>query len=143
VLERLGEPAEIVESAIPPGTEGAGRRGFQVWAAIVLVLSGGFILPAIGWLIGVVLLWTSSAWTTREKLIGTLVIPGGLGTVPWLLIILWTSCISTSSSHHFHLCLPGETAIPGVFYSLGTTLLVVAPIITAIFLGIRARRTVG
>ena len=36
------------------------------------------ILPVIGWLIGVVLLWVSDAWDRRDKLIGTLVVPGGL-----------------------------------------------------------------
>jgi hypothetical protein len=139
VIDRLGEPAEIVESAIPPGTETTGRRGFQVWAAIVLVLGGGFILPVLGWLLGIVLLWTSTAWTKREKLIGTLVIPGGLGTVPWLWLILWTSCLHGTAQH----CLPGETNVPAVLYSLVGAVLVVAPILTAIFLGLRARRTVG
>jgi hypothetical protein len=36
------------------------------------------ILPVLGWFIGVVLLWVSDAWNTRDKVIGTLVVPGGL-----------------------------------------------------------------
>ena len=32
----------------------------------------------IGWFIGVALLWRSRLWTTRDKLIVTFVIPGGL-----------------------------------------------------------------
>jgi len=36
------------------------------------------VLPVIGWIVGVVLLWASNAWTVRDKLIGTLVLPGGL-----------------------------------------------------------------
>jgi hypothetical protein len=53
------------------------RRGFQENLVIALLLVGGFVF-AFGWLIGVVLLWLSGAWTIREKLVGTLVVPGGL-----------------------------------------------------------------
>ncbi len=31
--------------------------------------------------LGLVLLWSSPLWTTREKRIGTLIVPGGLATV--------------------------------------------------------------
>ena len=33
------------------------------------------MIPFLGWVVGVVLLWISRLWTTRDKLIGTL---GGL-----------------------------------------------------------------
>jgi hypothetical protein len=36
------------------------------------------ILTPLVWPIGVLLLWVSPAWTRRDKLIGTLVLPGGL-----------------------------------------------------------------
>ena len=36
------------------------------WAAIILLLFGGFIF-GVGWLAGLILLWSSRAWTTREK----------------------------------------------------------------------------
>ena len=52
------------------------RRG-EV-AALWLLLIGGIVLPVLGWIIGVVILWASERWTRREKLIGTLVVPGGL-----------------------------------------------------------------
>jgi hypothetical protein len=41
------------------------------------LLLGGFVLFA-GWLVGVVLLWNSSVWTTRDKILATLIWPGGL-----------------------------------------------------------------
>jgi hypothetical protein len=44
----------------------------------------------VGWLVGVVLLWSSTVWTLRDKLIGTLVIPGGLATA---LIVIELSLI--------------------------------------------------
>jgi hypothetical protein len=45
--------------------------------ALVLLLVGGFVF-VIGWFAGVILLWVSDAWTRREKLLGTLVLPFGL-----------------------------------------------------------------
>src|SRR5258706_2632573 len=45
--------------------------------AIVLLLIG-LGLFAVGWLIGVALLWSSPTWRVRDKLLGTLVLPGGL-----------------------------------------------------------------
>jgi len=77
VLERLGEPAEIVAEA---GTgQAPARAGLNEWLAIPLLLIGGFIL-IVGWFVGVALLWNSRIWTLRDKLIGTLVLPGGLAT---------------------------------------------------------------
>jgi hypothetical protein len=48
-------------------------------SALTLVLIGGFFL-GIGWIVGVVLLWRSKSWTVTDKLIGTLLWPGGLVT---------------------------------------------------------------
>jgi hypothetical protein len=42
-------------------------------------LFGGFIF-GFGWLAGLILLWSSRVWTTRQKWVGTLLIPGGLAT---------------------------------------------------------------
>jgi hypothetical protein len=46
--------------------------------ALVLLLIGGIVLPVLGWIIGVILLWRSATWSSREKLLGTFVVPGGL-----------------------------------------------------------------
>lgn len=47
-------------------------------AALVLLLIGGIVVPVLGWIVGVILLWTSRRWEAWEKLIGTFVLPGGL-----------------------------------------------------------------
>ena len=77
VLDSLGTPQEIADAAYeempPEPTRMAGRD----ISAVILVLVGGF-LWGIGWLVGVILLWTSPAWRTRDKWIGSLVVPGGL-----------------------------------------------------------------
>jgi len=82
LLDRLGDPAEIAAAA---------RDGQSTWgqtapagrAGLVEVLA--LILTPIVWPAGVVLLWLSPAWTTRQKLLGTLVWPGGY---PGLFILL-------------------------------------------------------
>ncbi len=79
VLDKLGGPEAIIEAETPDPDELPARGGIKEWAAIILLLIGGFIL-GVGWVAGLVLLWNSRAWTTREKWIGTLVIPGGLAT---------------------------------------------------------------
>ena len=69
VLDRLGEPAEIAAEV----RERFGvKRSQTTWWEI-----GALILLPFAWIAGVVLLWISDAWSTRDKLIGTLVLPGG------------------------------------------------------------------
>jgi hypothetical protein len=79
VLDRLGEPEAIIAAEAPHPDALPDRRGTREWAAIILLLVGGFIL-GFGWFAGLILLWSSRAWTTREKWIGTFVVPGGLAT---------------------------------------------------------------
>ncbi|SHG85100.1 hypothetical protein [Streptoalloteichus hindustanus] len=42
---------------------------------VLLVLFGGFLLPVVGWLVGVAALWSRRCWDVRVKLVGTLVWP--------------------------------------------------------------------
>jgi hypothetical protein len=51
----------------------------------VLLLIGAFVVPVVGWIVGVVLLWSSKVWTRGQKLLGTFVLPGGLAAV----LLLW------------------------------------------------------
>ena len=75
ILERLGAPAEIAAAERP--TELA-RAGWKEIVALILLPIGGIVLPIVGWVAGAVLLWVSDAWGTKDKLIGTLLFPGGL-----------------------------------------------------------------
>jgi hypothetical protein len=60
------------------------------------------LLTPLFWPVGVILLWTSWAWNTRDKLIGSILPPGGYFGVAVLLVILRTlnggSCTATSDS---------------------------------------------
>jgi hypothetical protein len=107
LLDRLGAPEEIVAAAADsdetsgpmprrqPGTQGPGPQGWaataspapataprsiarEIWA-VVMLTAGSIVLPIAGWLVGAVLLWSSDRWRTREKVLGTLVVPGGIG----------------------------------------------------------------
>lgn len=61
------------------------ERGWLETVALLLLLVGGFFY-VVGWFAGVVLLWLSRVWTRRDKVIGTLVVPGGL-LLPVLLLL--------------------------------------------------------
>jgi hypothetical protein len=77
VLERVGEPAVIAEEARERfGIEQA-KPGVREILTLILLPLGGF-LYVIGWAVGAILLATSQVWTSREKVIGLLVVPGGL-----------------------------------------------------------------
>jgi|tagenome__1003787_1003787.scaffolds.fasta_scaffold20910961_3 uncharacterized membrane protein len=102
LLDRLGEPEEIAAAA--SGQPEVTRATTTETWAIILLLLGGFLF-LVGWLAGVVLLWTSNLWTRRDKLIGTLVIPGGLATGMLALSITLTGvgggqvCVSNGPVH--------------------------------------------
>src|SRR3954468_14842284 len=49
------------------------------WSIITLLAIGAFFI-GIGWVVGAVLLWRSRVWSVPDKLIGTLLWPGGLVT---------------------------------------------------------------
>jgi hypothetical protein len=96
LLDRLGDAEEIVGAArddqAPPHTVGATapqtmaptRPGTGLEITAVLMLTVGSFIPLIGWAVGVILLWSSRRWRTGEKLLGTLVVPGGPAVVLWL-----------------------------------------------------------
>lgn len=85
MLEQLGRPEDIVRAAAEddepaPGPTRPGRGMLQAGAVVLLLLLGGFLI-GLGWLAGVALLWASPRWDTRDKLLGTLIWPGGLAAV--------------------------------------------------------------
>ena len=74
LLDDLGDPAAIRAEAGLPSTP---QNGWADRLAPWLILFGGFVL-IVGWLAGVVLLWNSSVWKTRDRVLATLIWPGGL-----------------------------------------------------------------
>jgi hypothetical protein len=82
--------------------------------------------------IGVVLVWLSRLWTTRDKLIGT------LGGMSWVVAGLGTIMASTGGSRPVGSA-PLAPAGPGPLEVILFVLPFVLPIAAAIYLGIRLR----
>lgn len=88
VLERLGRPEEIVSTEAesdpaPPrwmeARPAAAAARPPAWgalevAAILLLTAGALLLPVVGPVIGLVLVWLSRSWTAREKVIVTVLV---------------------------------------------------------------------
>jgi hypothetical protein len=155
VLERLGTPGDIVEAERPPFHGPADRRSWHERAAVILLPLGGFAF-GVGWLVGLVLLWSSRLWTTREKLIGTLIVPGGIATT--LLVIVLTATkrrctgfaivnpstgavIERAPMH----CTPsgGASAAATALHVALVVFFVLGPVLSAVYLARRARDRSG
>jgi hypothetical protein len=138
VLDRLGDPEEIVEAQQPYEREGRHRPRLQEWAAILLLLFGGFIF-FVGWIAGAVLLWSSRAWNRRDKLIGTLIVPGGLATALPVALLTGTKQKCTSFNGGLQRCTPGPSALHSIIATALFASCVLGPIFTAVYLARRAR----
>jgi hypothetical protein len=158
ILDGLGDPVEIAADArerfdVRPATSASYKPGWIEVGALVLLLVGGLIVPIFGWLIGVVLLWVSNAWNLRDKVIGTLFVPGGFGMPLFVLgYFLFSSGGSTSVSgchidprtgREFN-CFESSTSDPTTFLDVLVIVLLVAllvaPIVTTAYLVYRLRR---
>ena len=104
-------------------------------AAIVLLLVGGLIVPLVGWLPGVVLLWRSNAWNVRDKVIGTVFVPGGLGLVGFIILLAG----ATSDSNGSESAGRPDPGVDALLMSLFLAI-IVAPIITTAYLTYRLLR---
>jgi hypothetical protein len=160
VLERLGPPGDIVEAEQPGLQAREDRRGLREWAAVILLPLGGFAF-GVGWLVGLILLWSSRLWTTRDKLIGTLVIPGGLATSLFVFLGLTVALAGTTGAgncggfaqqinpstgavirpgtFHCHPANVGPSTADTVLFIALAVVLLLGPIVSAVYLARRAR----
>ena len=113
-------------------------------AALVLLLVGGLIVPLFGWMIGVILLWLSNAWNVRDKVIGTIFVPGGLG-LPLIGFVLFATgsdsgtCISDLKNPNMVACTGEGTSAGDVITVVGLIALLIAPLVTTAYLAYRLR----
>jgi len=87
-IAELGDPASVAASArkqqapvrverivdvpvVGPPLPTAEPRWLSLVAA-VLVMLGGIVVPLVGWVAGIVVMWTSKAWMRRQKLFVTI-----------------------------------------------------------------------
>ena len=156
ILDRLGEPELLVAEARqrpapPPSNQPPWpwvyRSGILEIAAIVL-------LPFF-WVVGVILLWVSPAWNTRDKVIGTIF---SLGGYPGIIIIgvglgrhafavTWSGNSCTSSADSAGNIGPTVcTTMPawqvvGIILSVVLVVMVwLLPVLTSAYLAIRLRQ---
>lgn len=122
------------------GSYGAMRRplGGRETTAVVLLAGAGIVVPVLGWLVGVALLWTSRLWTIAEKLLATLITPGML-LIPLVLVLDSSSdtCTVTVIDHRtVRHCGGGSStlSLPGGALALIIALLALVPVATAIVL---------
>ena len=104
----LGDPADLVRAidGHVPGTEAR----WMEFAAVLLVLAGGVAWrPA--WLVGLTLLWVSPRWRWPDKLLASVVWPGGL-VAAGLLMARYTA-IKLFAGGGFANVLPGGAFIQG------------------------------
>ncbi|WP_167041408.1 hypothetical protein [Salinibacterium sp. ZJ454] len=95
-IEELGDPAFIAAEARAeagvadspvPGTAtataptaaadsaaGSDSRGYALVAALLVAL-GGVVVPVVGWIVGIAMVWMSRTWTLGEKSVATLTGP--------------------------------------------------------------------
>lgn len=150
LLDRLGDPAEIAaEERVRSGAE-TRRGGLVEILALIGLLVGGFLF-VIGWFVGLVLLWVSDAWTMREKLVGTLVVPGGL--LPAFLLFSGAlggyseSCAGevdpVTGADVNVVCSGGPSVAAQVFWIVVLVVCLVGPFFTTIFLARRMKRPVA
>ena len=155
ILDGLGDPAEIAAEArerfeLPASRPAPYKAGWMEVGALVLLLIGGLIVPLFGWLIGVVLLWLSNAWNVRDKIIGTIFVPGGLGLS--LFLLFYTASASFSGGSICDVdpstgqdvnCIDSSTSSTDFFDVMKIVLLVaivIAPLVTTAYLTYRLRR---
>lgn len=107
VLISLGSPDDVVAGLAIPGmpvprvAPPAPRPAYQssaLWVvATAILLPFGVLLAGVGWLFGVAGLWMGTRWKVWEKIMGTVIFPGGvLGSFYLLVTPVWSSVESSS-----------------------------------------------
>ena len=131
MLERLGDPADIAAEARERfGVQRPPARPATPWLEVIAIVL--LVIPFVGWVVGVVLVWLSRLWTTRDKLIGT------LGGMSWVLAGLGTVMTSAGGSRAVGSAPlgPSETSLMAVVLVAAPFVL---PVVAAIYLGFRLR----
>ena len=101
-IRSIGDPAFIAAGAREDVPTPPSEPRWIVIVAALLIMVGGVIVPFVGWLAGVVLMWVSRSWSLRVKLLATL--------LPALAALESAFVVSVIA------LLPAEEAEPGGFH---------------------------
>jgi uncharacterized membrane protein len=144
VLERLGDPADIAAEARERfGLPAEPARPATPWLEIIALVL--LVIPFLGWLVGVVLVWVSRRWTIRDKVIGT------LGGMSWVVAGLGTIMVRAVNIPSSAMGSGTPVGSPGPIESTGPSVVevilfvapFVLPIAAAIYLAVRLRGLAG
>jgi uncharacterized membrane protein len=153
-IERLGDPQQIAAAERERHQSPDAQPSWREWLAIPLLLVGGIAflglgallgapgriaLPGIGWLTGVLLLWLSKIWTVRDKLLGTLVVPGGLLPVAYLTLTSVSVETCAAGAQGVQRCTGGISTPARVALITLWVVLLAAPLATGLHLGRQLR----
>lgn len=144
-LARFGEPRDVVLAVDGhvPGTEAS----WMEYTAVLLVLAGGVLWKA-AWLAGVTLLWVSPRWRWPDKLLATLVWPGGLIVANLVAGRYSAASLLVQGGPGFlrprvstvHFLIDSTLGHPALRHLLVLLLAAVPPVLVAVWLLRRARR---
>ena len=155
ILDRLGDPELLAAEARQRPTPVPSRQS-SAWPGLfrsgILEIGALVLLPFV-WVIGVILLWLSPAWNTRDKVIGSIF---SLGGYPGIFIIggafghhgigvtsSGNSCISsTDSAGNVTQACTSMSAWEVIGLVLSVALVVIVwllPVITSVYLALRLR----
>jgi hypothetical protein len=131
LLDELGPPENIVAAAAGPPPP-VPRRGAREVFALILLVTG--LPPILGWLAGVGLLLWSPLWSTRQKLLGILVWPGGY--LVSLFALGGLGFVQESCSTEVGQPTPGDCVAsgPSAWWIIATIIIAGAPILVATYL---------
>src|SRR5690554_117012 len=79
---------------------------------VALIIVGGYVVPVVGWLVGVAMLWASDRWSRRDKWLGTLAGPAVIVAAVAVVLIVRLGAGDTGNLLWWHLVLVGGGALP-------------------------------
>jgi len=154
ILDRLGDPEMLVAEARQRPAPVPSRQS-SAWPGLyqsgILEIGALVLLPFL-WVIGVILLWVSPAWKTRDKVIGSIFSLGGYpgifiigGAFGHRLIGVTSGGSCTSSTDSAGNVTQACTSMPaweviGLILSVALVVIVwLLPVITSVYLALRLR----
>ncbi len=120
-IEELGDPAFIAaEARAESGVTDAAAPTHPdaLWYTVIaslLVAFGGIVVPVVGWIAGIAMVWLSRAWFTWEKWVATLA-AAVLAVVGALVVfgLTWVFTAGESAISLWHSSVLGLALLPGV-----------------------------
>jgi hypothetical protein len=115
------------------------RPGAREIGALILLPIGGLVIPVVGWFVGLALLYSSDLWNRRDKLIGTFLVPGGLATAFFLGAMPASTCTAVIYDSGRSVTGSCDGGLPQWLGVVLFAALVVIPLATTVYLGLRLR----